>query len=117
MRGLYFTSDLLFASRVTQAARRQGLEIEVLGSEQVLWESAAAGDVSLVILDLNQVGSDLPQRIAWLREQSGGTAIVGYGPHVDAASLTAAQSAGCDLVLTRGQFDREMNQLLAQFLT
>jgi DNA-binding response OmpR family regulator len=117
MRGLYFTSDLLFASRVTQAARRQGLEIEVLGSEQMLWAAAAADDVSLVILDLDRVGSDLQQRIAWLRQQSDGTAVVGYGPHVDAASLTAAQSAGCDLVLTRGQFDRQINQVLAQFLT
>jgi len=115
-RAVYVTSDLLFSSRVTQAARKQGLEIAVVGSEERMLEESVAGDVSLVILDLGRVGSDLHQYVAALRGQAPATTIVAYAPHVDEAALASAQSAGCDLVLTRGQFDREISQLMATYL-
>jgi hypothetical protein len=41
--------------------------------------------------------------------------IIAFGPHVHAEKLQAAEAAGCNLVLTRGQFDSEMETILRQF--
>jgi len=37
---------------------------------------------------------------------------VAFGPHVDHAALTDASEAGCDLVLTRNQFNQQYVELL-----
>jgi hypothetical protein len=39
--------------------------------------------------------------------------IIAYGPHVDEALLADAKEAGCDEVLTRGQFNKLFAELLA----
>jgi len=115
-RAVYVTSDLLFSSRVTQAARQLGLEIVVVGSEEAVRLESAAGDISLVILDLGRVGSDLLRFVTAIRAHAPEATIIAYGPHVDEAALASAHSAGCDLVLPRGQFDREMKPLLQKYL-
>jgi DNA-binding NarL/FixJ family response regulator len=41
--------------------------------------------------------------------------VIAFGPHVHQTQLDAAKSAGCDLVLTRGQFDSQIAAILAGF--
>ena len=38
--------------------------------------------------------------------------MIAYGPHVDEAVLADAAEAGCDQVLTRGQFNKQYPELL-----
>ena len=38
--------------------------------------------------------------------------IIGYGSHVDTATLKAARDAGCDVVLPRSKFVEELAHLL-----
>ncbi|MGC4004317.1 MAG: hypothetical protein QM811_14835 [Pirellulales bacterium] len=38
--------------------------------------------------------------------------IVAFAPHVHEAKLDEAKAAGCDVVYTRGQFDRAIPQLI-----
>jgi hypothetical protein len=42
-------------------------------------------------------------------------AIVAYAPHVHEDRLRAATEAGCNEVLSRGQFDRQMDDILARY--
>ena len=115
-RAVYVTSDLFFSSRVSQAARQLELELTVVGSAEQALQAPAAGDTALVILDLGRVDADLLPCVQAIRTHMPKAAVVAYGPHVDETALASAHSAGCDLVLTRGQFDREMKPLLEKYL-
>jgi hypothetical protein len=65
---------------------------------------------------LSTAGIDLVQIIATLKASSPPPrAVIAFGPHVHEAKLTAAQVAGCDLVLSRGQFNAQIGAILEQF--
>lgn len=113
MVAFYLTSDLLFSSRVSGAAQRAGVDLRTVGSLEKLLEAAQqAGGCSLVIVDLTLPKLDITTAVTAIKERFSSARIVAYGPHVHEAKLAAASSAGCDEVLTRGQFDREMDRVL-----
>jgi hypothetical protein len=72
----------------------------------------------VALLDLNSPGVNpvvvVPQLKALANPPK---AIIAFGPHVHEAKLADAKAAGCDLVLTRGQFDAQMDKLIADFLS
>jgi CheY-like chemotaxis protein len=115
----FLTSDLVFPSRVAGVARLLGAHLETAVSAESL-TSKLTGDSSepaLVILDLNMPSLDVAALVAQIK----GTAnpprgIIAFGPHVHEEWLAAAEKAGCDLVLTRGQFDAQMQPVIARFL-
>jgi CheY-like chemotaxis protein len=113
MPALYLTKDLFFASRVTATARSLGAELQVVGSLDDLLQKAKEQAYSLVLLDLDTPGADPAAIVAGLREQTAAPpAVIAFGSHVHEARLAAAHQAGCDQVLTRGQFDRRMAEIL-----
>lgn len=67
----------------------------------------------LIVLDLTTTGLDLATVVPQLRQLAPGATIIAYGPHVQEERLAAAQAAGCDHVLTRGQWNAQMDHLLA----
>jgi CheY-like chemotaxis protein len=111
MAVLYLTKDLFFASRVTATARSLAGEVRVISSvEELLTE--ANENCRLVLIDLDAPGAD-PAAIAMgLRQQEAAPRIIAFGSHVHESRLQAARQAGCDVVLTRGQFDRQMAEIL-----
>jgi CheY-like chemotaxis protein len=71
----------------------------------------------VVVLDLNSPDIDPAVIVPRLRELlAPPRSIIAFGPHVHEEKLSAAQAAECDLVLTRGQFDAQMQSLLTQVL-
>jgi CheY-like chemotaxis protein len=114
---LYLTQDLFFGSRVTAAVRSLGSEVHVVRSAAELLEQAGQ-DCPLVLIDLDAPGADPAAIAAELRQREGARpAIVAFGSHVHEARLAAARDAGCDAVLTRGQFDRQMADILRDRLS
>ena len=110
------TSDLMFGSQMSAAARGSGAELTTLGSAAGLissLEDAPAG--CLVVLDMtcDAAKKDVAGLVTSLRETHQSAQIVAFGPHVQEALLTAATQAGCDKVMSRGQFHREMDQLFS----
>lgn len=110
---LLVSADLGCLATVTGAANRGG---HVLRSAM---NAAAIDDklsgVGLVVLDLNVVGLDPGELVPRLRSQlPSGAAIVAFGPHVHESKLAAAADAGCDRVLSRGQFHARLDALLAE---
>ena len=104
------TNDVMFSSRVTSAARTSNASVEVAQTTGVLSERE---DVSLAMIDLELFPIDkLASLVSELRQRSAAIHIVAYGPHVDDALLAAARDAGCDRVLTKGQFSQQINSLL-----
>ncbi len=116
---LFLTSDLVFPSRVSGIAAQLGARLETVANSEALVAKLqeAANEKSLVLIDLNCPGLDVKQLVPMLRALANSPrAIVAFGPHVQEEKLAAAQAAGCDLVLPRGQFAARMIALLKQFL-
>jgi ActR/RegA family two-component response regulator len=105
--GLLLSDDMLFISRITGTARSLGLEIKPARNAANLLGQAKAQSPACVLVDLQNAGLDIVALVSDLKS-AGNPFIVGYGSHVDAATLKAAREAGCDLVLPRSQFVEEL---------
>ncbi len=112
---LLLTSDLMVSSKVAAAAQRVSRKVDTALSVEALLEKAAANPPAGVILDLGIADLDLPTLVAQLRGGPQPPTIIAFAPHVHAALLDAAREAGCDQVLTRGDFHRRMDEVLAEF--
>jgi hypothetical protein len=102
---LLLCRDLMFVSKVTAAARAQGLPLRVVRDSSKL----PAEGVKLLV-DLN-LESAIEAASAW-RAATGGRAI-GFVSHVDTATIENARAAGLDEVLPRGRFSATLDQILA----
>lgn len=108
MHVLYVTKDLFFSSRVCSLARDAGATIEVIASIDAY---TVKEDTILAIIDLGLPQLDIDATVSRLRE-IGLLKIIAYGPHVDVEMLSAAERAGCDLVLPRSKFDQQIAAIL-----
>jgi hypothetical protein len=97
--------DLIFASKITAAARARGLESKILRDPAQL----AGHSASLLLVDLNQPGV-LAAAAEWGRAE-GGT-VVGFVSHVDAATIDEARRAGIDRIMARSGFVQALPELL-----
>lgn len=113
MQVLFISRDLMFGSQIDGAARRHGGTYRLTGPEQV--SGLPLGD-AVVILDLGVAGVEVAALVGELRGADiPPRAIVAYAPHVHEQKLAAAREAGCDEVLTRGQFHGGLDALLQRY--
>ena len=108
------TLDLACSSQVTGAAARTAQPLEVVSTIEALAAAAARG-ATTILVDLNAPSLDLAELVRRVREVSNPSPrIIAFGPHVHEARLAAARGAGCDQVISRGQFYSQLDALLAQ---
>jgi len=116
--GLLLSDDLIFTSRVTGTARDLGLTVTSARSADALVALAQRTPPTCLLLDLHNPGLDLPALLTRLTEVCPTMPrVVGYGSHVDTATLKAARAAGCDPVLPRSKFVEDLPTALAEWLT
>lgn len=116
--GLMLCDDLIFFSRVAGTAKAHGLSVRQLRSPEAVLEAAKEAPPGGVILDLHDEGLDLPALLAGLRAACPVMPrVVAFGSHVEAETLRAARAAGCDLVLPRSKFVKELEGNLKEWLT
>ncbi len=114
--GLLLSDDLMFTSRITATARQLGLEVLAANTQAALQQLAEQQAPRCVILDLSNPGLDVAGLLRRLHEKCGPAPfVVGYGSHVDTATLRAAREAGCDVVLPRSKFVEELPQALPEW--
>ncbi len=106
--------DLLFGSKVTTTGRAQGIPVAVARNQAAAVTKAAGA--GCVIVDLNLAGLDVAKLLAELRA-AGMIKVIGFGSHVDRETLKDARRAGCDLVMPRSQFAKEVEGKLAEWAT
>jgi len=110
------SGDLVLGARVEGAARKCGLTM-VTAAGHAPAVAACGDDCRLVLIDLRSPGLDVAALVDELRQQTANPVpanlvpanlvIVACGPHVHEMRLDEARQAGCDLVVTRGQLERE----------
>jgi len=102
----------MFSSRVMGAAKAQSVAIVQVADQAALVDRIAA-DCRLALIDLSLDRLNLSAAVQAIKVGAPAAQVVAYGPHVDEAALAGAKEAGCDLVLTRGQFNKQYGELLA----
>ena len=108
---VYFVRDMLFTSKIREVARQLGVTVQGAQTPAALLESASGA--RLVIVDLRLEGA--LEALAGLAADPAraGLRSVGFVDHERKDVMEAATARGCDEVLTKGQFARELPRLLA----
>ena len=128
---LFIGNDLMFQSKISSACRQAGMSLGVIRNPKVLGgvsisgasisgdstggSADEAGVPRLIVVDLGLANLDLAEVLASGRQIWPTTKWLGYGAHVQADRLDSATELGLDVVLTRGQFDRDMVRVLQGF--
>ena len=113
MHTVLLSGDLMIVSAAQGAADRHGVDLTIAGNER---DAAAAPDEAtrLIVIDLRLPTLNIGGLVSELRRSMPQALIVACGPHVHEQALAAAVTAGCDEVITRGQFERRLDALLAK---
>lgn len=114
-RVLAAVEDLLFKSKILQTADNLGVEAEFPRSPRKLLDALEESPPDLLVLDLN---SSRFEPLELLRTVKSGEATkeipaVGFVSHVQKDLAVAAREAGCDRVMARSAFTRDLPQVLA----
>jgi DNA-binding NarL/FixJ family response regulator len=111
---LALVDDLMFLSRIREAARETPLEVKAVRRPADVVEAARKG-ARLVLVDAD--GGRLPwaEALQALREEPSvpPLPVVAFLSHVDHARAGAVREAGCGLVLPRSAFVKQLPRLLA----
>lgn len=115
--GLVLCDDLVFFSRIAETARSAGLSVRMARTPAELIALAGAQVPAGVILDLQLNGLDLSALLLELRAVCPiMPRTVAYGSHVESQLLRAARDAGCDRVMPRSQFVKELDRDIAAWI-
>jgi CheY-like chemotaxis protein len=105
--------DLMFLSRIREAARGAGAEVRTVRDVEALAESVRAGG-RLVLVDADSSRLPWEKAVRALRGAEGDSVpVVAFLSHVHKSRAEAARAAGCTRVLARGAFVQELPRLLA----
>lgn len=115
MAALALVSDLVMQSQMAGASTRAAVQLKTVGSAEALLAEAEATRPALVLLDLSHPGVDPGALVERIKSLSPETTIVAFGPHVHKELLAAAEAAGCDQVISRGQFHAQIVEILQAF--
>jgi hypothetical protein len=112
---LALVDDLLFLSRVREAARATGGDVRPVRQPAQLVEGVRAGG-RLVLVDADSSRLPWGEALGALREGGllGSVKAVAFYSHVDVSRAEAARAAGCDPVLPRSAFLKALPGLVAE---
>ena len=113
---LVAVEDLIFLSKIRETARLVGVAVEPVDLRG-LERRVAQSPPRAVILDLNhRSGSAVDAlRALKLNPATSGVPVVAFLSHVQTDLAAAARAAGCDVLLARSAFTRDLPQLLAKY--
>jgi CheY-like chemotaxis protein len=105
--------DLMFTVKINDAAKKAGLPVEFVKSEEDVLVKASEGPTA-IILDLNFDAVNPLKVIESLKQDSTHKAIslIGYLSHVQGELKKQAHEAGCDIVMTRSAFSQNLQAIL-----
>jgi len=105
----------MISSQAAGPASQAGAQLATVSTTENLIERVQEEPPELVVLDLSLPGLNLKEFLPQLKSQgTSSMKIIAFGPHVHEQRLAEAYDAGCDQVLTRGQFHSTMADVFAK---
>ena len=112
---LVVATNLFFLPRIQNMAEASGCETRQVMKVERLKDELDEGTPVLVLVDLEAETAFWEEAVKRLLALGNARPrIVGYGGHTNTAMLQKAEEVGCDLVLTKGQFSRDLGKLIAE---
>jgi len=114
-RVLAAVEDLLFRSKISETASSLGIEATFPRSPRRLLEAIQDSPPDLLVLDLNSARFEPLTLLESVRsdEATRDVPTVGFLSHVQKDLAIAAREAGCDRVVARSAFTRDLPRILA----
>ena len=102
---LIATNDLFFRVKIEEVAKQKNIEVKFVE------EKYEIENTSLLIVDLNfdKFSAD---KIKSIKQENPEMRIIGYLSHVQKELREAALRAGCDEVMPRSQFSKNLAEIL-----
>lgn len=110
--GLLLCDDLLVTSRIAGTTQALGFTLHTAKTIEQLEGFLRQSPPRCVIVDLHTPSLNIDDLAGKIAELSPRPFLVGYGSHVDAATLKKARDAGCDVVWPRSKFMEELTTAL-----
>lgn len=106
-------SDLLFRSKIDDAARRAGVPLRVAKSVEQLDRHLGRATPAVVLMDLEMEGLDTPAMLARLRATPAAATVpvIGFAGHTNVEVIRAARAGGVQ-VMARSAFVAELPALM-----
>jgi PleD family two-component response regulator len=114
-RVLAAVEDLLFRSKISETASTLGIEAAFPRSPKKLLETLRKTPPDLLILDLNSARFEPLALLQTVKSEEATRDVptVGFLSHVQKDLAVAAREAGCDRVVARSAFTRDLPRILA----
>lgn len=109
-------SDLMFTVKIQEGAKRAGMEVVFVQTEQGALEQARQAP-AVIILDLNNSSVQALDVISKLKsdETTSKISLLGYVSHVQTDLKHTAQAKGCDLVIARSALSQNLPAILKRY--
>ncbi|MEW6636187.1 MAG: response regulator [Actinomycetota bacterium] len=107
--------DLLFRSKISEAARAAGIEVRFPRTGTKLLDKMRQSPPDLLILDLNSSRFEPLEllRTAKSGEDTREVPVIGFLSHMQGDLALAAREAGCDRVMARSAFVQDLPKIIA----
>jgi len=106
--------DLMFKSKISETAHTLGVEASFPRSPRKLVEQATVSPPDLLILDLNSARFEPLIVLEEIKSDEAlrGVPVVGFLAHVQKDLALAARESGCDRVMARSAFTKNLPGIL-----
>ncbi len=106
--------DLLFRSKISETAKELGIEASFPRSPRKLFATLHESPPDLLVLDLNSARFEPLEIIREVKSGGGlsGLQTVGFLSHVQTDLALSAREAGCDRVVARSAFTKDLPKIL-----
>ena len=111
---LVVTQNIVFIPRIQAAAQAIGYDVRLARSVEAFQEALERLDPALVLIDLEgdvETWTRVLECVA--KPARSDLRLVAFGPHEDVTVMDRARNLGCGLVLTKGEFSRDLHNLIA----
>jgi DNA-binding NarL/FixJ family response regulator len=110
---LALVDDLFFQAKMIETAKHLGVELRTCSTADALDCEIAKAPPKLVVVDLNSRCQPLAA-IERMKRQPHPFEIVAFLSHVQVELAERAKAAGCNSVMPRSQFTRELATILSK---
>ncbi len=114
-RVLAAVEDLLFKSKISETADQLGVEASFPRSQQRLLDALHESPPDLLVLDLNSASFEPLELLRTVKSDRdlGHVPVVGFLSHVQKDLAVAARESGCDRVMARSAFTKDLPEILS----
>ena len=113
---VFLTSDLMMSSNASSHARQKKIELNTVDSAKAAVTLIEDQRPYLFLIDLQTPELDVEALGRSIREMADSVCplTIAYAQHVNVDLLQQAKMAGFDQVLTRGQFNSQIGQIVSE---